>query len=234
MAGMDPSSGIPGRVRDAFPETAGVMVRHPARDRRTAMHRAIRGRVAAAAAALTALVPAWAAAAPGVVDSDFGVAGQVTMDNHVGARMLVLPSDLVVVAGGTATDPSAVDVWQFRTNGTPNASFGTGGRIRLAPTAAYEDVDLARDPGTGQLYVRAFVDDATSTTRVWRLTAQGDLDTTWEVAASRPSRRPRPPRWPCSRPRTASCWPSATGCVDSRPPGRSTAGSASAAPPCWP
>lgn len=133
--------------------------------------------VTALAAAMTPVVTA--VAAPGDTDAGFGSAGQVTLDNHFGAELLVLPDDLIVVAGSTATDPSAVDVWQFRPDGTPNASFGTGGRIRLAPTAVYEDLMLARDPGSGQIYVSAFIDDGTSTTRIWRLTAGGDLDTSW-------------------------------------------------------
>lgn len=130
---------------------------------------------------MTSSFAAQAYASP--TDSDPGFHGGVVVlgsaaHDETFAAMAVLSSGKTMVLLSTGTDP-ALALFRLNKNGTPDSTFGSGGHFRFAPANNYEDANLAVDPGTGKTYVSAFVDGGASPTTIWRITANGRLDTTF-------------------------------------------------------
>jgi uncharacterized delta-60 repeat protein len=127
------------------------------------------------------LAPAWAA--PGDLDPTFGTGGIVIEGASDPGLMtangvVVQPDGLIVVAGGTGT---AVLVRRYRSDGTPDPAFGTGGATTVTfgvGSVAATDVALWQD-GTD---LKIVVAGATSAgdMAVARLMPDGALDATFD------------------------------------------------------
>lgn len=139
--------------------------------------------VALVAGALTASTfAARAYASPTDADPGFNggavVLGSMAHDEGF-ADLTVLGNGKTMVLVSTGADP-ALALYRLNSNGTPDTTFGSGGRFAFAPADSYEDVHLAVDPSTGKSYVSTFLDNgSTSPTTVWRIRANGSLDSTY-------------------------------------------------------
>ncbi len=140
-------------------------------------------RVALAAALLTSLtlVPTLANASPTSPDLGFDGDGVLTIHsathNEFLADMKVLPSGKTELLIATGDEP-AFELYRLLKDGSPDPTFGGGdGLFAFALGASYEDLRLAVDTQTGKSYVTTFIDNGTtSPTTVWRITADGSLD----------------------------------------------------------
>ncbi len=81
----------------------------------------------------------------------------------------------------TTQDEPALELYRLRENGSPDPTFGGGdGVYSFALAANYEDVALAVDPHSGKSYITTFLDNGTtSPTTVWRIKANGTLDSAY-------------------------------------------------------
>jgi uncharacterized delta-60 repeat protein len=141
---------------------------------------------AAVAAALLATLTISAAAYASPTQLDHGFSGDGVKKFHSATHDEIL-ADMVVLPGGkvmalTVTqDEPAFELYRLRKDGSPDPTFGGGdGLFAFGLAANYEDVHLAVDPKTGKTYVSYFIDNGTtSPTTVWRIKANGTLDTAY-------------------------------------------------------
>jgi uncharacterized delta-60 repeat protein len=140
---------------------------------------------AALAAPLAALLSISAAAYAAPTDLDHGFSNDGSKTFHSDAHselmdgLVVLPSGKTVVLTQTLDQP-ALELRRLRENGSADPTFGGGDGLRgFAPADNYEDLHLAVDPRTGKIYVSTFLDSAPFTTTIWRIRANGSMDTAY-------------------------------------------------------
>lgn len=100
--------------------------------------------------ALALLAPAAASAAPGDLDASFSGDGKLTADlgaTDTGEAVLYQPDGKVVVAGQTGSGPLAdFAILRFNTDGSPDNSFDTDGRVTIPFGPRDEAKALALQP----------------------------------------------------------------------------------------
>jgi uncharacterized delta-60 repeat protein len=119
----------------------------------------------------------------GTVDPSFGNQGRVTTDFAGGAdaaHALVIQADGKLVAAGSATTGTNQDfaVARYNPNGTPDLSFGTGGRVTIDIAGAFDEARALVLQG-GKLVAAGFTftgDAATGDFALARFTAAGRPD----------------------------------------------------------
>ncbi|MGC4111312.1 MAG: hypothetical protein QM747_12980 [Nocardioides sp.] len=131
----------------------------------------------------TPLIPSAAYASPTSLDHGFSGDGLLTIHSAAHseflAAMQVLPNGKTMLVTGTLAEP-ALEIWRLRKNGSPDPTFGGGdGVYPFLLAANYEDIALAVDTRTGKSYVSTFIDGGVSPTSVWRIKADGTLDTAY-------------------------------------------------------
>jgi uncharacterized delta-60 repeat protein len=105
--------------------------------------------------------------ADGTLDTGFGSGGLVVTDfgvNSFGEAIVVAPDDRIVVAGSAGNN---VALAGYAADGTPDASFGVGGRT-LTPDVPYFVTNMVRQPDGGLVVVSG---------ELVRYAANGMLDT---------------------------------------------------------
>jgi uncharacterized delta-60 repeat protein len=105
----------------------------------------------------------------GSLDSGFGTAGEVTLNNAGGSSIVILPDGKIVAAGINAVNTTAnltETVARFNPDGSLDSGFGTGGMVGLNSGGASSGLALQAD---GKILV-AFGSE------VARLNADGSLD----------------------------------------------------------
>ncbi len=131
----------------------------------------------------------WRLTASGELDPTFGESTTGTTQIDTGTltfadAITIQPDEKIVVAGTIegSSPPKKVGVWRLRANGALDPEFGSGGTVEISD--AHDDsanaIALAPD---GKIVIAGSTTDATSPTDavVWRLTAAGALDTTFDT-----------------------------------------------------
>jgi uncharacterized delta-60 repeat protein len=122
----------------------------------------------------------------GTVDPSFGNHGRVTTDFAGGAdaaHALIIQADGKLVAAGSATAGTNQDfaIARYHPNGTPDLSFGTGGRATIDIAGAFDEARALVVQG-GKLVMAGFTftgDAATGDFALARFTAAGRPDNTF-------------------------------------------------------
>ena len=119
----------------------------------------------------------WRLTADGSLDLPYGGGtGHVVFNQRLVSDIKALPGGKLVMSG---TDFSTNDasVWRLRNNGTPDATFGSGGQVVLAAATTTDTVDrLAVQPDGKVVAAGGRYDPTASKLLVFRLKANGALD----------------------------------------------------------
>ena len=124
-----------------------------------------------------------AGAAGGDLDPTFGTGG-IVQDAALGGAsdVLVLPDGRILVSGSTNVDPSAFAIGRYNSDGSIDATFGTGGHAVTSIGAAGDTIStIVRQPdgkivAAGYTYTVSFDDPSIA---VARYDADGTLDATF-------------------------------------------------------
>ncbi len=145
----------------------------------------VRAPRAALAAVLLAMVTVTAQAQASPTSPDHGFSGDGVLRLHAAIHdeavsdLQVLPDGKLLVLVTTRSEP-ALELHRLLPDGRRDRTYGDGdGVFAFAPAANYEDVHLAVDPHSGKSYVSTFIDGGVSPTTVWRIKANGTLDTAY-------------------------------------------------------
>ncbi len=136
----------------------------------------------AVATTLTTLGPVAPAMAAGTLDPTFTGAGRVVVpgDGYRFGDLDSLPDDRFVTVGirnNAARDQ--VDVRRYLANGALDPSFAGVGAVSVGgPRGTWNRPSVVVEPVTGSTYATAWSPEL-GVSRVWKLTAAGALDTTW-------------------------------------------------------
>lgn len=130
----------------------------------------------------------------GTLDAGFGTAGQVTTDLggrvNVARNLVLLPDGDLLVSGdpfgSSGTSLEHTDLARYNADGSPDPSFGTGGKLTLGGQRVGRG--LVRQPD-GKLVLVGSLSSGSGTTAttdfaLMRLNADGGLDTTFGNAGS--------------------------------------------------
>ena len=152
------------------------------------VNKASRAAIAAALLTSLTLVTAQANASPTSPDPGFDGDGILTIHSATHsdflADMKVLPNGKTMVLVLTADEP-AFELYRLLKDGSVDPTFGSGdGLFAFGLAANYEDVNLAVDNQTGKSYISTFIDSGSSPTTVWRIKADGTLDSAYGGAAT--------------------------------------------------
>ena len=147
------------------------------------------GRAAiAAVCALAVSAPIAAAAAPGDLDTSFSADGKQTLDfggTGPGTHVALTPDGRIVVVGSTdATGGGDFAVARFGSDGTPDGTFGSGGKTTLGTGAAVNDTGGGVVVLADERIVVSGQGNATQDFVTKRLNADGTLDTSFAGAGA--------------------------------------------------
>jgi uncharacterized delta-60 repeat protein len=107
----------------------------------------------------------------GSLDTSFGTNGIVTTSDVALPTVIVLQTDYAIVVAGSIVfrgDTETMNVVRYTSNGTLDASFGTGGIVTLSNDQGATSSALALQPNGGILYANGFL--------LFRLLPNGELD----------------------------------------------------------
>ncbi len=123
--------------------------------------------------AFTLCVPGGARALPaGLLDPTFGVGGRVSVAGitTVGSGVVVQPDGKILVAGGSG---GGIFLTRYLADGTPDASFGTGGLVAAPQSVRIAALALQPD---GKLLVAGSTSDPDNFFHLARFNANGSVD----------------------------------------------------------
>ncbi len=154
------------------------------------MQRRLRARraalVAPAVAAVLALAARPALAAAGDLDSGFGKGGRVltavgSSGYSSASAVLTQPDGKVLAAGRSGSFPYDVTIVRYRSDGTRDASFGSGGIATAHVGPSTDVVDAAALQPDGKILVAGEIDNTSGNFdfAVVRFNPNGTLDTTF-------------------------------------------------------
>jgi len=127
----------------------------------------------------------------GSLDTSFGTGGRVHTDFPVGqgglANAMILQLDGKIVLAGLANDPgtnnSVFALARYNTDGSLDASFGTGGRVTTMFSGSNAQARAMARQSDGKLVVAGVSTDTTTNNSVFalaRYNTNGSLDTTFD------------------------------------------------------
>ncbi len=121
-------------------------------------------------------------AQPGTLDNTFGTGGKVGVipnaaDEMINAVAVQTDQKIVVAGNNIAASTSQFLVVRYKTDGTPDSTFGTNGRFKtFVNTGANENAYAVVIQGDTSIYVGGAAGDDFA---VMKLRANGTLDTSW-------------------------------------------------------
>lgn len=124
----------------------------------------------------------WRYTPDGTLDPRFGAEGVVVYERGTessdGYAIEIDRTERIVVAGDSHDGPDHMAVWRYKSDGTPDLSFGDGG---VAVPRRFAN-DYGRDctlDGAGRILVVGYAYDGDSDIVIWRLRDDGTLDPTF-------------------------------------------------------
>ncbi len=127
-------------------------------------------------------------AAPGDLDPSFGAGGKQTLNfggTDRGTHVALTPDGRIVVVGSTdATGSGDFAVARFDSNGTPDSSFGAGGKVTLGTQAGVNDIGGGVVVLPSEQIVVSGQGNASKDFVTKRLNANGSLDTTFAAGGT--------------------------------------------------
>lgn len=172
------------REREMYEETARLVSAASTPRRVPRRRRAL----AALVAVTTLTVSAPAGAAPGDLDAGFGASGKVTLDFggiDRATHVALMPDGRIVTIGVTSAGGSQdYAIARFGADGTPDATFGTGGKVTLGTGPGVDDIGGGIVVLADQRVVVAGTGNASVDFVAMRLGVNGGVDSSFAGSGS--------------------------------------------------
>jgi uncharacterized delta-60 repeat protein len=145
-----------------------------------AMARQADGRILVAGRSTTAGAVVARLRATGVLDPDFGGDGRVTLPGGGSVSAVLVQPDRKIVVAGNASGSAAMTVTRLKPDGSPDATFGSGGTATVDFGSLADLLGGAVQQPDGKIVIAGYT-QASEDVAVARLNANGSPDATFGV-----------------------------------------------------